>query len=81
MKGVPLKAVQEPLGHSTLALTKRYAHLTPDVRRDAVDALNINPARQGQCECKTTKKESENYLLRWCRRRDLNPHILSNNGF
>jgi integrase len=37
--GVPLKAVQELLGHSTITMTERYAHLSPDVRREAVMAL------------------------------------------
>ena len=40
MRGVPLTAVQQLLGHSTQAMTERYAHLTPAVKRDAVDALN-----------------------------------------
>ncbi|MFC1612215.1 tyrosine-type recombinase/integrase [Myxococcota bacterium] len=38
-RGVPLKAVQELLGHASIEMTMRYAHLSPDVRRDAVDAL------------------------------------------
>jgi len=40
MRGVPLKAVQELLGHSTIEMTVRYAHLRPDVRRDAVRLLD-----------------------------------------
>ena len=36
MTGVPLKAVQELLGHSTIDMTMRYAHLSPDVTREAV---------------------------------------------
>lgn len=36
MKGAPIKAVQELLGHATLEMTLRYAHLTPDIRRDAI---------------------------------------------
>jgi integrase len=40
MRGVPLKAVQELLGHATIEMTMRYAHLSPDVKRDAVAALD-----------------------------------------
>jgi integrase len=39
MTGVPLKAVQELLGHSTIDMTMRYAHLSPDVTRVAVGRL------------------------------------------
>jgi integrase len=38
-RGVPLKAVQELLGHATIEMTMRYAHLSPDVKKDAVRAL------------------------------------------
>jgi len=40
MRGVTLKAVQELLGHATKDVTLRYAHLVPDVRRDAVQLLD-----------------------------------------
>ncbi len=40
MRGVPLKAVQELLGHATIEMTMRYAHLAPSVVRDAVCALD-----------------------------------------
>ena len=39
MRGVPLKAIQEPLGHSTMEMTMRYAHLSPSIHRDAVERL------------------------------------------
>jgi integrase len=44
MRGVPLKAVQELLGHATIDMTMRYSHLSPDVRRDAVKVLERDPA-------------------------------------
>lgn len=44
MRGVPLKAVQELLGHATIQMTMRYAHLAPQVTRDAVNLLD-RPAR------------------------------------
>jgi integrase len=39
MRGVPLKAVQELMGHASIEMTMRYAHLSPDVRKDAVNVL------------------------------------------
>jgi integrase len=40
MRGAPLKAVQELLGHSDITMTMRYAHLSADARRDAVQLLD-----------------------------------------
>ena len=40
MRGAPMKAVQELMGHSTMEMTMRYAHLSPDVRKDAVRLLD-----------------------------------------
>jgi len=34
--GVPLYTISELMGHATLEMTKRYAHLCPDSKRDAV---------------------------------------------
>jgi len=39
-RGVVLKAVQELMGHSTIQMTLRYSHLSPDARRDAVRLLD-----------------------------------------
>lgn len=41
MRGAPIKAVQELLGHSTIEMTMRYAHLSPAARRDAVNLLDL----------------------------------------
>jgi integrase len=40
MRGVPLKAVQELMGHATIEMTMRYSHLSPDVPRSAVQMLD-----------------------------------------
>jgi integrase len=39
MRGVPLKIVQEILGHKTYLTTLRYAHLAPELRTEAVERL------------------------------------------
>jgi site-specific recombinase XerD len=39
MAGVPLRTVAELLGHKTLTMTMRYAHLAPAHLRDAVEYL------------------------------------------
>jgi len=41
MRSVPLKAVQELLGHGTLEMTMRCEHLRPDARWDAVGVLDL----------------------------------------
>jgi integrase len=40
--GVPLNTIRELLGHGSLAMTLRYAHLAPDQRREAVARLVAN---------------------------------------
>ena len=42
MRGAPLKAVQELLGHADIRMTMRYSHLSPSVRRDAVALLDTS---------------------------------------
>lgn len=40
MKGATIKEVQELLGHKTISMTMRYAHLSPEHKKRAVNLLN-----------------------------------------
>jgi integrase len=48
MRGEPLKVVSELLGHSTITMTNRYAHLAPGATRSAVAKLD-EPAPAWRC--------------------------------
>ena len=39
LEGVPLRTIQELMGHKTITMTLRYAHLTPDHRAEAVERV------------------------------------------
>jgi integrase len=51
-RGVSLPELQQPLGHATLTMTMRYAHLAPEHLRSAVSkldgVLDLAPAEIGQ---------------------------------
>jgi integrase len=55
MRGAPLKAIQELLGHATIQMTMRYSHLAPEVAREAVRLLDANEIR-GKTVAKTEEK-------------------------
>ena len=38
---MPLRQVQAWLGHSTITMTMRYAHLAPDAGRELIDVLDV----------------------------------------
>jgi integrase len=47
MRGVALQVIQELMGHATIEMTMRYAHLSPEARESAVQELErpIHPLR------------------------------------
>jgi hypothetical protein len=77
MAGVDLRTVQELMVHKTLAMTLRYAHLSPAHQLDAVQRLNREPtatttatdaepakvARGGGAEVLTLPKETSGGAL------------------
>lgn len=48
--GVPMAEVRDVLGHRTLAMTERYAHLAPENLRAAVALLDSSRSRLGHGE-------------------------------
>lgn len=40
MRGVPLPAIKELMGHAAISTTMRYAHVAPSTLRDAIETLN-----------------------------------------
>ena len=40
MRGVGLKVIQELMGHATIEMTMRYAHLSSEARESAVQELD-----------------------------------------
>ncbi len=59
--GVPLSEVRDLLGHSTITMTERYAHLAPERVRDAVQMLE-NVSRFGHAELEESSKIIGNAL-------------------
>ncbi|TQF13718.1 site-specific integrase [Myxococcus llanfairpwllgwyngyllgogerychwyrndrobwllllantysiliogogogochensis] len=56
MRGIPLKVIQELMGHATIDMTERYAHLSPDTRRNAVRVLDLPLAPA--CDIGATRTEA-----------------------
>ena len=60
MAGVDLKTVQELMGHKTIAMTARYAHLAPTHKLQALETL-VRPGSvsvQSGCKLATNTKKA-----------------------
>lgn len=57
MAGVDIRTVAELLGHRTLAMTMRYAHLTPAHQADAVERLATAAVQSGRQTATRTATE------------------------
>ena len=50
MRGGSLKELQEVLGHKTMTMTMRYAHLSQEHKKKAVNLLNgLTAPQNGNC--------------------------------
>jgi integrase len=61
MRGASLKEVQEILGHKTMTMTLRYAHLSQEHKKKAVNLLNGLTALKPLAE-PTCHKMSQNHV-------------------
>jgi site-specific recombinase XerC len=55
MAGVDLKTVHEPMGHKTIAMTARYAHLAPTHKLSALETLARPGSVSAQSGCQRQK--------------------------
>jgi integrase len=63
MRGVPIKTIQELLGHKNISMTMRYAHLTEDVKKEAVNVLNgLTDKKNRDCHKTVTNANSDEFL-------------------
>jgi integrase len=60
MRGAGLKAVQELLGHASLAMTMRYAHLSHEHLKDSVNLLNNIPGGKEMVNIGLKDKKASN---------------------
>ena len=62
MNGVDLITVKELLGHRTIAMPMRYAHLAPSHKADAVASLDHLHDKNMTIQAKQRKKELTNKI-------------------
>ena len=63
MAGVDLRTVQDLMGHKTIAMTVRYAHLSAAHELDAVERLNREPTGTTTGTEETTESVAERAIV------------------
>jgi len=63
MRGGDLKALQEILGHTTLTMTMKYAHLAPGHKRQAINRLNGLTTKKADGHKMVTFSETQNVVI------------------
>ena len=59
MASVGIRAIQEALGHKSIAMTVRYSHLSPDFLQDAVDKLVAQPSETVAANRSDTRTDTQ----------------------
>jgi site-specific recombinase XerD len=54
MAGVDLATVKELMGHRSIQMTMKYAHLSPDHKRKAIEMLGSRIDQKSSGNCKKT---------------------------
>ncbi|MBP6944611.1 site-specific integrase [Patescibacteria group bacterium] len=77
-RGATLQAVQILLGHSTVNMTQRYAHMAPETMRETIKLLEPKPAQtepKMSPTCLPTQNRNNNDLERLLQQVFVSPHI------
>ena len=79
MAGAGIRAIQEALGHKSIAMTVRYSHLSPDFIQDAVDRL-VPQQQESPLSIELTPQLTPVNLKQWRREasRCINHSLVSN---
>jgi site-specific recombinase XerD len=65
LAGVDIRTVAALAGHATIQMTMRYAHLSPDHNRAAVDKLMQFSLKQSDTKSDTSKGRSEKSAVKY----------------
>jgi integrase len=62
MRGIPIKTIQELMGHKDISMTMRYAHLTENTKIEAVNVLNgLTDKKNRDCHKTVTRNQIDDF--------------------